>query len=134
MELGKEKHKESFKCIEETLGDLIPRHLLIEQRYRLDRARGRVKPMSKEEVDRLVRLGQKGELKGTVEPDVLIHSGDPSQARFVYEFKFPCTEGASTTWTTYPWGPHKGLSQRLVYWDAFGVKPGLVKPGKGVLR
>jgi hypothetical protein len=33
MELGKEKHKESFKCIEEKLGGLIPGHLLIEQRY-----------------------------------------------------------------------------------------------------
>ncbi|MFY0569575.1 hypothetical protein ACN28E_37910 [Archangium lansingense] len=134
MELGREKHKESFKCIEEKLGGRIPKHFLIEQRYRVDRARGRVKPMSKEEVDRLVRLGQKGELKGTVEPDVVIHSGEPTRARFVYEFKFPCTEGAPTTWTTYSRGPYKGLTQMLVYWNAFGVKPSLVKPGKGVLR
>lgn len=134
MELGNEKHMESFKCIEEKLGGLIPQHLLIEQRYRFDRARRRVKPMSKKEVERLVRLGQKGELKGSVEPDVVIHSGNPAQARFVYEFKFPCTEGASTSWTTYSRGPYKGLTQQLVYWDAFGVKPSLVKPGKGVLR
>lgn len=134
MELGKEKHKEAFKCIEEALGGLIPGHLLIEQRYRVDKKRWRIKPLSKEEVDRLVRAGRKKELKGTVEPDVVVHSGEPTQARFVYEFKFPCVQGSSTTWTTYLRGPYAGSTQELVYWNAFGVRPSLVIPRKGIKR
>ena len=88
MALGKEKHAEAFACVRDKLGKLIPGYFLIEQRYRYDKARGRVKPMSKEEVERLVKEGRKAELTGTVEPDLVIHSGDPARARFVYDFKF----------------------------------------------
>ncbi len=133
MALGKEKHTETFRCIKGKLETLIPGHFLIEQRYRYDRARGRVKPMSKEEVERLVKEGRKAELTGTVEPDLVIHSGDPARARFVYDFKFPCTETKDAEWSAYKRGPYMSRKQGNIYWDAFGVRPTLVSPS-GVSR
>ena len=133
MTLGKEKHAEAFACVRDKLGKLIPGYFLIEQRYRYDKARGRVKPMSKEEVERLVKEGRKAELTGTVEPDLVIHSGDPERARFVYDFKFPCTATRDAEWSDYKRGPYKGRTQESIYWDAFGARPSLVSPA-GVSR
>jgi hypothetical protein len=133
MALGQEKHAEAFACIKAKLETLVPGHFLIEQRYRYDKARGRVKPMSKQEVERLVKEGRKAELTGTVEPDVVIHSGDPARARFVYDFKFPCTATRDAKWSAYKRGPYKDRTQESIYWDAFGARPALVSPS-GVSR
>jgi hypothetical protein len=133
MALGTEKHADALDCVKGKLGKLIPGYFLIEQRYRYDRAMGRVKPMSKEEVERLVREGRKAELTGTVEPDVVIHSGDPSRARFIYDFKFPCTKDTPATWNIYRRGPHRDETQGRIYEKAFGVHPARVTP-EGVVR
>lgn len=135
MALGKEKHAEAFACIKGKLEKLIPGYFLIEQRYRYDQARKRVNPMSKEEIERLVKEGRKAELRGTLEPDLVIHSGDPTRARFVYDFKFPCREGAPATWRIYPREHrYRDSTQREMYYEAFGVPPARVVPGQGVIR
>lgn len=133
MALGKEKHAEAFDCIKGKLEKFLPGYFLIEQRYRYDRARGRVKPMSKEEVERLIKEGRKAEFTGTVEPDLVIHSGDPTRVRFVYDFKFPCTKDTPATWNIYRRGPYRDETQGHIYEKAFGVHPARVTPG-GITR
>jgi hypothetical protein len=135
MELGNEKHEEAFECLRGELGTLIPGYFLIEQRYRFDPSTGRIEPISKEEEERLKAAGRTKELKGTLQPDVFIHSGNPTRARFVYDFKFPCVKDAPPTWRIYTRGPYRDSTQGQMYRKAFGVQPGRVEPGKkGVIR
>jgi hypothetical protein len=135
MALGNEKHTEAFECLKGELGKFIPGYFLIEQRYRFDPRTGRIEPISKEEEERLKAAGRKKELKGTLQPDVFIHSGDPTRARFVYDFKFPCVKGTPPTWRIYTRGPYQDSTQGQMYRKAFDVQPGRVEPGKkGVIR
>jgi hypothetical protein len=135
MVLGTEKHAEALACVKEKLGKLIPGYFLLEQRYRYDRDRRRVNPMSQEEIKRLIKEGRKAELRGTLEPDLVIHSGDPTQARFVYDFKFPCKQGTPATWRIYPREhPYRDSTQGEMYREAFGVPPARVVPEQGVIR
>jgi hypothetical protein len=134
MQLGNEKHAEAFKCVEQKLGELIPGHYSIEQRYRYDRKTGKLELVSQTEEQRLLRQGRQHELLGTLQPDVVIHSGNPLQARAVYDFKFPCIPGIQPTWTIYNRPPYQDLTQGEVYQEAFKVSPARVAPGKGVIR
>ncbi|WNG35154.1 hypothetical protein F0U61_16945 [Archangium violaceum] len=134
MQLGAEKHKEAFKCVEESLGKLIRGHYSIEQRYRYDRETGKLELVSTDEEQQLLRQGRKRELKGTIQPDVVVHSGDPLMVRAVYDFKFPCIQGALPTWSIYTKPPYQDLTQGEVYREAFKVTPARVTPGKKVIR
>jgi hypothetical protein len=135
MQLGNEKHEEAFRCVEEKLSKIIQGHFSIEQRYRYDLATGKLELVSPEEEQRLIRQGRRHELKGTLKPDVVIHSGNPTQARFVYDFKFPCVKTSIPTWSVYKRGPYQDSTQGQMYKQAFGVRPGRVVPGrKGVIR
>ncbi|WP_157758347.1 hypothetical protein [Cystobacter fuscus] len=135
MQLGNEKHKEASNCVEEKLSKLIKGQFRIEQRYRYDPLTGKLKLVSTEEEQHLIRQGRKHELRGTLKPDVVIHSGDPTQARLVYDFKFPCGNDKPPTWRVYEKGAYRDSTQGEQYNEAFGVPPGRVAPGKkGVIR
>ncbi len=134
IQLGNEKHAEAFKCVEQKLGELIPGHYSIEQRYRYDRKTGKLELVSQAEEQRLLLQGRQHELLGTLQPDVVIHSGAPIQARAVYDFKFPCIPGSPPTWTVYKRPPYQDLTQGAVYKGAFKAPTARVAPGKGVIR
>lgn len=135
MQLGNEKHQEASNCIKEKLSRLIKGQFSIEQRYQYDPSTKKLRRVSTEEEQRLIRQGRKHELRGTLKPDVVIHSGDPTQARLVYDFKFPCVNDKPPTWRIYEQGAYQDRTQGDMYEAAFGVKPGRVVPGKeGIIR
>ncbi len=134
MQLGIEKHKEAIECVKEKLDALISGHFSVEQRYRYDRATGKLELVSTEEEQRLLQQGRKHELKGTIQPDVVVHSGDPLKVRAVYDFKFPCIKGALPTWTIYTRPPYQDLTQGDIYREAFNVPPARVAPRRKVIR
>ncbi|EPX64901.1 hypothetical protein D187_000324 [Cystobacter fuscus DSM 2262] len=135
MQLGNEKHQEASSCVEEKLSRLIEGQFSIEQRYQYNPSTKKLRRVSTEEEQRLIRQGRKHELRGTLKPDVVIHSGDPTQARLVYDFKFPCGDDKPPTWRIYEQGPYRDKTQGRIYENAFGVQPGRVAPGrKGVIR
>ena len=137
MQLGVEMHEEAEKCAEERLGSLRPGGFNLEQRYRYDSRTGRWKLVSREEVQALEESGNAGELLGSLQPDVVIHAGDPLQVQEVYDFKFPCANtDEPPPWTLYPQGhPYAGLNQKKVYEEVFLVKnPARVVPRLGIIR
>jgi hypothetical protein len=134
MALGNEKHEKAFACVEEKLGRSLTGYFIINQRYRFNSKTRQYEPISKEEVERLVRTDRKKELTGSLEPDVVIHSGNPTRVRFIYDFKFPCTQDNLPTWRAYSRGPHRDQTQGEAYLKAFGVKPARVSPRDGVIR
>ncbi len=134
MALGNEKHEKAFACVEETLGRSIPGYFVIEQRYRFNSKTRQYEPISKEEVERLVRTGRTKELTGSLEPDLVIHAGTPTHIRFIYDFKFPCAQDKLPTWRAYSRGPHRDHTQGETYQKSFGVKPARVSPKDGVIR
>jgi hypothetical protein len=114
------------------LRELRPGGFSLKPRYRYDRRTGQKSLVSAEEKDALLRQGGEA-LKGTLEPDVVIHSGDPLQVQAVYDFKFRCvnTDGRPG-WRSYPEGhPHAGRSQGQMYRDALGPEPQIVTPRLG---
>ena len=90
MRLGTEMHEVARQCAEEELNKLRPGGFSLEQRYRYDSRTGRKKLVSTAEEQALKDSGNQGELRGTVKPDVVIHSGDPLDVQAIYDFKFPC--------------------------------------------
>ncbi len=135
MFLGEEMHKMALQCAEKRLRDLLPGRFSLEPRYRYDKKTGKTTFISEEEAQALLRQWRGDELKGTLRPDVVIHSGNPLQVRAVYDFKFPCaSEGRPTPWSRYPEEhPHQGLAQNEMYWKALGVQPFRVMPWWGVM-
>jgi hypothetical protein len=89
MRLGTEMHEVAARCAQEELSRLRPGGFSVESRYRYDSRTGRWKQVSPEEERALEESGNRGELRGTLKPDVVIHSGDPSNVLAVYDFKFP---------------------------------------------
>ena len=81
----------------------------------------------------LLEEGCYGELKGTLKPDIVIHSGHPLRALAVYDFKFPCLSSSGGHWCKYAQGPHQGLMQNDVYRAALSVTPRRVLPRLGVM-
>ncbi len=133
--LGDEMHKEALQCAGERLSQLVPGRFSLEPRYRYDRTPKQTTFISEEEAQSLLRQWRGDELKGTLRPDVVIHSGNPLQVRAVYDFKFPCADGSRPTpWTRYTEGPHQGFDQKQVYWDALGVEPFRIVPWLGILK
>ncbi|MDJ0608786.1 MAG: DUF4150 domain-containing protein [Kiloniellales bacterium] len=67
---------------------------------------------------------------GSQVPDVVLHdAGNPTDVREVYDFKFPCPPSAKKNqWFTKPGQPTQGER----YFSAFGRKPHIVSPGRGV--
>jgi hypothetical protein len=136
MRLGTEMHEIARQCAEEELNELRPGGFSLEQRYRYDMRTRRTKLVSTAEEQALKDSGNQGELRGTVKPDVVIHSGDPLDVQAVYDFKFPCVNpNRIPHWDTYPEGhPYQGNSQGRVYEQLLGVEPARIMPRWGVIR
>lgn len=123
MRWGIEKHQQARECAEERSGELIPEHFSLEQRYRYEPATQRISLASGERA------------KGTLQPDIAIHSGSPLNVLAVYDFKFPCPEDNPPTWSRYPKGhPYGGRTQGEMYGRAFGCPPARVSPWWGIIR
>ncbi len=136
MQLGVEMHEEALKCAGERLGKLRPGRFSLEQRYRYDSREGRWKLVSREEERLLEETGNGGELLGSLQPDVVIHAGDPLAVQAVYDFKFPCVNsGRVPKWDDYPDDhPYSGSNQGEMYERVLGAKPLRVVPRLGVTK
>ncbi len=138
QQLGIEMHEVARKCAEAALKNIVPGRFSLEQRYRYDKNTKQRKPVSAEEEKALVESGNAGELKGSLVPDVVIHTGDPLAVQAVYDFKFRCVNEASRPdWGEYDRGhPYHGKSQGEMYEQAFGIEsaPAMISPRIGVSR
>lgn len=131
MELGQKMHRAAFNCVEERLGKLIPGRFSIEQQYRFDPTTKKTTVVSAAEANELLRQWRGAELRGTIVPDVVIHTGSPRFPQAVYDFKFPCLNtDMRPDWRRYP----DGRNQGQLYQDALGQPPAQVVPRLGVLR
>lgn len=136
MQLGSEMHRTAFGCVQQKLGELLSGRFSIEQRYRYDPLTGKTTVVSAEEAKLLLRQGRGAELRGTIKPDVVIHSGNPRSPQAVYDLKFPCVNtDQRPQWRKYPSDhPFSGKTQYKVYGDALGQRPAMVVPRLGVIR
>jgi hypothetical protein len=122
MKLGEEKHTEALKCAEDKLGKRIPGRFSLEQQYRYDPATQRKFLLSTEERETLLRTKRHHELKGTLRPDVAIHTGNPLDVQLVYDFKFPCLRTTRPKWGIHDevGHPYRDRTQGDVYTEVFG--------------
>lgn len=136
MQLGLEQHELALRCAEERLSKIKPGGFILSPRYRHDPSTGKTEYLPREVVEELLRRGRGEELRGTLEPDIVIHEGDPRRVQDAYDFKFPCMNtGSRTPWRLYPQGhPHSGRHQGEMYTEALGVRPARVQPHLGVGR
>ncbi len=133
MRLGLEMHEAALRCAERELNQIRPGGFSLKPRYRFNRATGEKSLIGPEEKAALLRQGGEG-LKGTLEPDVVIHTGNPLLVRAVFDFKFRCVDfGKEPDWRRYPAGHrYAGESQGKIYKEAFGDVVELIGPRKGV--
>ena len=84
----------------------------------------------------MLSQGRGVELRGTLEPDIVIHAGKPHQVQAVRDFKFPCVNsGKWVGWREYREGHvHEGMHQGDLYMNALKVSPARVQPHLGVKR
>jgi hypothetical protein len=136
MQLGVEQHTFALQCAEKRLQELKPGGFSIQPRYRVNPETGRAEFLPREVVERLLRQGRGAELRGTIEPDFVIHEGQPHRVQDVYDFKFPCVNTSQRIpWRSYPRGhAHEGSNQGAVYREALGVEPALVQPHLRIVR
>jgi hypothetical protein len=132
MRLGLEMHEAALRCAEAELNQIRPGGFSLEPRYQFNRATREKSLISPEEKAALLRQGGEG-LKGTLEPDVVIHTGDPLQVQAVYDFKFRCVDfDKPPRWSEYPSGHrYAGELQGKIYKEAFGDVVELIGPRKG---
>jgi hypothetical protein len=136
MQLGVEQHAIALQCAEQRLNELKPGGFSIKPRYHVDPQTGQAKYMPREVLEALLKQGRSAELRGTIEPDIVIHEGQPHRIQDVYDYKFPCVNTSKRSgWREYPEGtPHGGKNQGDVYKKALGGKPARVQPHLGVYR
>ncbi|MFL5349513.1 MAG: hypothetical protein ACJ8AT_32330 [Hyalangium sp.] len=136
MQLGVEQHQVALRCAEERLKKLKPGGFSISPRYRVDPQTGSAQYIPREVVEELLRQGRGAQLRGTIEPDIVIHEGQPQRVQDTYDFKFPCVSTDEfSSWRRYPReSPHVGKTQGEVYQQALGGQPAQVQPHIGVHR
>jgi len=134
VRLGTEMHAVARQCAENELKTLQPGRFSLEQRYRYDRSTGQKQLVTAEQEALLKKAGDFGELKGTLKPDVVIHTGTPLDVQAVYDFKFPCANtDKRPQWREYPEGhQYEGSNQGDLYQEALGATPRIVAPRLGV--
>jgi hypothetical protein len=134
MQLGLEQHEVALRCVEEKLSKIKPEGFILSPRYRHDPSTGRTEYLPREVVEELLRQGRGEELRGTLEPDLVIHEENLRRIQSVYDFKFPCMNtDRRLPWREYPEGhPYGGRNQGDLYKDALGPVPKRVQPRVGV--
>jgi hypothetical protein len=138
MKLGTEMHKVALECAQPKLAKLRPGGFSLEPRYLYDPTTRKWSLTSREKEQSLLKNGPLSELKGSLVPDIVIHTGDPRQALAAYDFKFPCADITNIVlWTDYPPGPpHFGRNQEEAYMKELGLtaSPLRIQPRLGVIR
>jgi hypothetical protein len=135
MLLGREQHERALQCVEQRLAELKPGGFSLSPRYRYDPSTGSTEFIPREQVAALLNQRRSTELIGTMEPDIVIHlPGRPLHVQAVFDFKFPCANGAMPRWREYDTGPHAGRDQKELYEEALKVVPWRVIPRRGVIR
>jgi hypothetical protein len=129
---GEEMHKAALECVGLRLSALRPGGFSLEPRYRYDKQTGQREFITPEQEEILLEDGCYSELRGTIKPDVVIHSGNPLLPLAVFDFKFPCVNRDTVPWCLYTKGPHKGRWQNAVYEEALGIVPEAILPWLGV--
>jgi hypothetical protein len=133
MQWGAEKHGLALQCTQDKLDMLAPGRFSLEPRYRYDRPTGKVQWLSPQEVRTLLQQECGKELKGTLVPDVVIHSGNPLETASIYDFKFPCPPDNEASWRPYESGHlYKGSTQGKIYVEALKTEAALVTPRDGI--
>ncbi|QRK13905.1 hypothetical protein JQX13_32625 [Archangium violaceum] len=136
MRLGTEMHQVALDCTRAVLSRLRNGGFSLDPCYRYDHQTGETTYVSCEEVKDLLARGCGDELRGTLRPDVVLHSGDPLDVQAVYDFKFPCVNNGkeSAPWRKYSeTSPHHGCNQGEMYELALEVKPVRISPRWGIL-
>ncbi len=135
MQLGNEQHQVALACAQQRLNGIKPGGFSLSPHYRVDPSTGRAQHIPRDQVDALLNQGRGVELRGTIEPDVVIHTGNPHQVQAVFDFKFPCVNsGQAPQWRKYPPGhPCHPFDQKRMYEDALDTTPQMVIPRLGVL-
>jgi hypothetical protein len=133
MFFGEEMHRLALQCAQRELNVLHPGGFSIEPRYRYNKNTGQRELISPEREEALLEEGCYNELRGTIKPDIVIHSGNPLTPQAVYDFKFPCVNNDSVPWCRYTKGPHQGRWQNDVYHEALGIQPRPILPRTGVM-
>lgn len=90
MQLGLEQHEVALRCAEEKLSKIKPGGFILSPRYRQDSNTGKTEYLPRKVVEELLRQGRGEELRGTLEPDLVIHEENLRRVQSVYDFKFPC--------------------------------------------
>ncbi|ADO71359.1 hypothetical protein [Stigmatella aurantiaca] len=135
MQLGIEQHDEALQCAQEKLQELKPDGFSISPRYHLDFRTGKVQYLSPDQVKAQLDSGRSAELRGSLEPDIVIHTGSPLQIQRVFDFKFPCVNDGRPAWREYPRGhPHQDLTQKQAYESVLKARAFRVIPRWGVLE
>jgi hypothetical protein len=136
MQLGVEQHRVALQCADEKLRELKPGGFDLSPRYRYDPRTGQAVHIPREAVKELLSQGRSAELRGTLEPDIVVHAGAPHQVQAVYDYKFPCVNtDQRSSWRDYPRGrAYSGRNQGELYENALKVKPARVQPHLGVYR
>lgn len=138
MKLGTEMHKVALDCTQARLERVRPGGFSLEPRYLYDPTTKKGRLISRDKEQSLLRDGPLGELKGSLVPDVVIHTGDPGRALAIYDFKFPCANTEDIAkWREYPPdSPHGGLNQEQVYKQVLepANPPLRIQPRYGVIR
>lgn len=134
MQMGIEQHELALKCAQEKLEELKPGGFSISPRYRVDPITGKVQYLSQAQVKSLLDAGRSAELRGSIEPDIVIHAGNPLHVQAIFDFKFPCMNGGRTPWRKCPENhPYAESTQKDVYVRVLGNNVFRVLPHWGVL-
>jgi hypothetical protein len=133
MQLGVEQHEAALRCAEEKLQELKPGGFSLSPRYRVEPGTENVQYLSRAQVKSLLDAGRSAELRGSIEPDIVIHAGNPLHVQRIFDFKFPCVNGGDPGWREYPAGhPHQFLNQKDVYEALLRAPASRVVPRLGV--
>ena len=130
MELGNLKHAHALACMQDILRELWPAPVSIEQRYRFYSHAKVIETISRAEEQRLLDEDCADELRGTIKPDIVLHSDyNLLQAALIIDLKFPCPPSNDPTWRWYgKTSVYNGLTQGQVYQQALDGKAVLLTP------
>jgi hypothetical protein len=136
MLLGEEMHQVALQCAQGQLDTLRPGGYSLEPCYRYNKQARQISLVPPEERLALLCDGRGHELRGTLRPDVVIHTGDPLRVLAVFDFKFPCVNPKEPPEPRrYPSGhAYDGRFQGDMYQEALGPSTQFIFPYWGIIQ
>jgi hypothetical protein len=136
--LGRLKHELARECARKVLDALWPGPYSLEQRYRYWPSSQLVETISPEQEKLLEALKELYKLKGTIQPDIVLHASwsgkDLLRSVLTLDFKFPCPSSNDPKWDNYAGRDNCfANNQREAYETALGGKALIIAPA-GVQR